>query len=223
MRTWLGRAVALLAATQLAGCAAVGGAALGSMVSEAFVSPELRSGTPFIPNYVISDANVRTLRSARKPIQLGEFSRVRTDEDCRSFDSSPTSRVTCALLDKAVYCGTEIRPGGEQSFSQYLQSAFNQELVAADRQARPNGTRVSIGLRRIEVHCFFGHSWELEVIVTVGDRAPYVVKTVYSFEGAFSGALRYQRARHGFVPAVQKMISEVINHPTFRAEYGMDM
>ncbi len=226
---WHRKATALLVATQLGGCVQTGiivtSDVLAGLADTAVVTPELRSGAPFIPAYTISDSNVSVLRTARRSVELGEVSRVRTSGDCSPSNLQGNSPpVDCAPEDKVVYCGTGIHSGADETFTQYFQSAFNQELAASEQPASPDRTKVSIALKKIDVYCFIGsHSWELEVIVTIGDRAPYTVKTAYSFEGAFSGALRYQRARHGFVPAVQKTISEIINHPTFRAEYGIEM
>ncbi len=222
---WQHKALALLVATQLAGCAGMLGAGLAEIAKAAVVSPELRAGSPEIPKYATSEANVRALRTARRSVELGEVSWAPSTDECELPRIPGTNPPDCSPSGKVVYCGLgPIKSEGERSFTQYFRSAFSDELAAAGHPASADRTRISMTLQKIEVYCHpWDYSWVFVVGVKIGEREPYTIKTVHKFDGSISGALTYQRARWAFMPAVQQTIAEIVQHPTFRAEYGLEM
>lgn len=225
---WQHKALALLIATQLGGCGAMLGAGIsGAIAGGAIGGTQSSTGTHGIPEYAISESNVSAFRSARRAVELGEVTRRFPREGCSALGvpvpgHGPTE---CARLAQDVYCRSiPIKPEVDVSLTQYFQAAFNDELVAAGTPASPGRTIISMTLQKIEVDCGISSaSWTVEVIVRVGDHAPYTVKTVRSFDGNFIWGIVLHRAEQAFMPTVQQTIAEIVQHPTFRAEYGLDM
>jgi hypothetical protein len=154
---------------------------------------------PF-PVYTVSSTNITTIRQAKSGLELEAF-------------TGDYDRVSCRAQG--------ISPEGGKSFARYIRDAINDEIIIAESSPRAKKARLALELKNIDVDCAIGTgAWIFEVIVQVGSQAPFSLTSRRAFEGSFAGALVYQRAYQAFVPSVQQLISEIMAHPSFRAETG---
>lgn len=150
---------------------------------------------PF-PVYTVSSANVATIRSSERSIELGTF-------------AGDTSYVSCRL--------NQIQPEGGKTFAQYIRSAFNDELVIAGNSSTKPKVPLNVKLFYIDVSCNSTDSrWEIDLEVTLPGRDPFTVKTLRRFDYNFLGGVMLPRAYQAFVPTVQEAVANVLAHPEVR-------
>lgn len=154
---------------------------------------------PF-PVYTVSSSNVTSIRATKNTVELSEFTGSQTSVSCRL---------------------QPISPEGGRTFAQYIRNAFNDELVIAGQKPELAKSKLTLQLKNIDVDCAIGQaSWMLEADVTVGSQKPFSIKTVRNFDGNLAGAIVVNRAYQAFVPSVQQLITDIMAHPSFRAEFG---
>jgi len=154
---------------------------------------------PF-PVYTVSSSNIASIRATQKAVELGDFSGSQTSVSCRL---------------------QPISPEGGRTFAQYIRGAFNDEIIIAGTRSGAAKSRVSLQLKNIDVDCAIGTAWwTIEVVVMIDGRPSFEVKTFRPFEGNFLGSVVLLRAYQAFVPTVQQLITDIMTHPTYRAEFG---
>ena len=149
------------------------------------------------PVYSASGRNVEALRGLPKNVKLGQF-------------VGDEKSVSCRLQP--------ISPEGGGTFASYIRNAFNEDIIMAG--GRPNATQVELGgtLKNIDVDCgIISASRIIEMDLNVGNQPPFTVKTVYSFDGNYFGAVVFSRAYTAFVPAIQRFVNDVVKHASFQA------
>ncbi len=150
---------------------------------------------PF-PVYTVSSANVATLRSSERSLELGPF-------------VGDTTYVSCRL--------NQIQPEGGKTFAQYIRSAFNDELIIAGNTATRPKVLLSVRLTYIDVSCNSTDSrWEVDLEVKLPGKDPFMVKTLRRFDYNFMGGVMLPRAYQAFVPTVQEAVANVLAHPEVR-------
>jgi len=154
---------------------------------------------PF-PVYSVSGKNVASLRSMSKPIKLGQFAGDQKSVSCRLQPISPEDGST---------------------FASYIRNAFNEEMIIAGVNAGDGAPELRGTLKNIDVDCgIISASWIIEMEFSVGDRAPFTVKTVREFDGNYFGQVVFSRAYTAFVPSVQAFVNDALNHPSLQAAAG---
>jgi hypothetical protein len=149
---------------------------------------------PF-PVYTVSSENITTIRSTPRTITLGEF-------------EGEQKSVSCRLQP--------IEPDNGKTFAKYIHDAFLDELIIANAAAN-SGLKITAKVLNVDVDCAMGTaSWEISMEVTVGNQPPFVVDTVRGFDGNFIGAVVVTRAYQAFTPTVRDVITNILNHPSFK-------
>lgn len=160
-----------------------------------FVATLAACAVPF-PVYTVSSGNVATLRSSERSIELGTF-------------TGNTASVSCRLQ--------QIQPEGGKTFSQYIRAAFKDELIIAGNSSTKPKIPLNVKLVYIDVSCNSTDSrWEIDVEVTLPGQEPFTVKTLRRFDYNFIGGVILPRAYQAFVPTVQEVVSNVLDHPEIR-------
>lgn len=153
-----------------------------------------------MPTYTVASANVAAIREFQRGIDL------------QSFSGDPKS-VSCRAI--------QIGPDNGRTFAQYIQAAFNDEVVIAGVKKSLPTTKLAIDVKSVSLDCAIGTgSWSFEVEVKVQDQSPFVLRSSRDFNGSFDGMIVRERAMQALVPSVQKLIQEVIAHPTFKRTFG---
>jgi outer membrane protein OmpA-like peptidoglycan-associated protein len=156
-----------------------------------------------VHTYALSFKNIIALKNYSKSnegVNIGEFSDSNRNE----------SKVMCRL---ATPVGTQ---KGE-TFASYIQNAFMQELMISDMYNSDSNITISANLDDIYGSTMLANAyWEFKITVKSSNGNSYKVHTRYDYGSslaAYSACLEMQRS---FVPAVQKLISDIINNANFK-------
>jgi hypothetical protein len=155
-----------------------------------------------VHTYANSNANVIALKDISvnySNINVGEFTDSDRDE----------TSVMCRL---AAPVGT---PEGE-TFASYIQNALISELIAADMYDGKSETLVSANLDNLYGSTVVGNAyWEFDLTITSNNGSSYSVSTTYDYDSSYLASSACSEMQRSFVPAVQKVIADIITHPQF--------
>lgn len=112
----------------------------------------------------------------------------------------------------------DIAPG--QEIETFIRDAFESELFMTGAYD-PNGTAITANIDTLAVNTFGTGSWEIAMTVqSEADPVGYQVTSTHTFASSFSAVAACQNAATSFNPAVQNLLSDVVNHPGFAALTG---
>lgn len=117
--------------------------------------------------------------------------------------------VMCRL---ATPIGT---PKGE-TFASYIQDAFTQELMLAKKYDPKSNIKITANLDDIYGSTTLGNAyWEFKVTIKSSNGNSYKVHSRYDYESSFSAMSACSEMQRSFVPAVQKLNTDIITNPKF--------
>jgi hypothetical protein len=154
-----------------------------------------------VPEYSMSTNNVITLQGLSKDskVNLNNFTDSGKDE----------SKVMCRLA-------TPIGTANGETFASYIENAFKKELLTAGMYDAESNINISANLDNIYGSTTLGNAyWEFEITVKSSNGTSYKVESRYDYESSYFGSSACSEMQRSFVPAVQKLIEDIIKHPKF--------
>ncbi len=164
------------------------------------ISIFLEGCSTYVPRYSPSVDNVKVIRSfpAGKKINIGEF-------------TSKYPRQS-SLLCRAV--GPISTPDGEP-FADYVRKAFIDELRMAELYSKDANLTIKSHLESIEFNSITG-KWYFVLVVSSNTNQSFTVEESYDYATSFVGSTACNMTAQALLPAVQALIKNVVNHPSFR-------
>lgn len=124
------------------------------------------------------------------------------------------AKVMCRL---ATPIGT---PNGE-TFASYIKDALDQELMLADKFDQKSSNVLTANLDDIYGSTTIGNAyWEFKVTVKSSNGISYKVISRYDYESSFSAMSACSEMQRSFVPAVQKLNTDIISNPKFASLFS---
>ena len=156
-----------------------------------------------VHSYAISSDNMIALKSLsknRKGVNIDEF----TDSGRKE------SRLMCRLA-------TPVGTSKGETFASYIQNAFKQEMMISDMYDNDSNIIISANLDDIYGSTTLGNAyWEFNITVKSSNGNSYKVNTRYDYESSFSAYSACSEMQRSFVPAVQKLIGNIIKNLSFK-------
>ena len=158
--------------------------------------------TSALASYTPSTPNVLAFQSALKPtgatVRVGDFTAGPGVE-------APLCRLAGTL---------DVTSG--KPLEQYVKDALQTEPFTAQVYDVNSSVTISGRLDQADVNTWGTGSWTLGLQVTSNsDPVGYRVQAVRTFDSSFSGAAACRNATSAFIPTVQDLIGQVVNHPGF--------
>jgi len=155
-----------------------------------------------VPAYAISSNNVINLQGLSKnngKINLGDFTDSGRNE----------SEVMCRLA-------YPVGIANGKTFASYIKNAFKKELLVAGIYDPKSNITISINIDKLYGSTMLGNAyWEFTVSVKSSNGASYKVHSKYNYESSFTAYSACTEMQRSFVPAVQKLIGDIIKNPKF--------
>ncbi|AXX93340.1 hypothetical protein CPU12_07815 [Malaciobacter molluscorum LMG 25693] len=153
-------------------------------------------------DYSISTDNILTLKSFAKDgqtINLGDF-----------VDNNNESTLMCRLA-------TPVGTAKGSTFISYIKDAFKKELVVSDLLDNDAKTTIGMNLNDIYGSTLFGNAyWKFDVTVNSSNGEKMSVISRYDYESSYLATSACSEMQRSFVPAVQKLIGEIIKNHKFK-------
>jgi len=155
-----------------------------------------------LPPYTPDVSNAKTydmLKANNTTIKLGTFTdggKNHARVMCRGFTAVP------APMNKPYY--------------EYIRNNFLNELQAAKIYDVKSSNKITLNLDKIYSSSKMGNAyWEFIVTVKSSNGKSLKVKSIYKYSSSFSAASACSDMRTMIVPAVEKLISEIVNNKDF--------
>ena len=158
-----------------------------------------------IKKYEYSYDNVRTLRNlapkASNKIKLNPFTSKKPGKDF--------------LLCRGT---APVELPGQQPYEKYIEKAFLTELKMSDVYSSASGVAVNGHLEEISFSSAPDTGrWTIKIQISSPEKASFVVVSEYKFKTNSDPDKACWQVARAFVPAVQKLIQDIINHPDFQS------
>ncbi len=121
--------------------------------------------------------------------------------------------------ERKVMCrlATPVGTASGKTFASYIQDAFIQELLLADKYDPNSKIVITANLDYIFGSTMLGNAyWEFKVTVKSSNGESCKVDSKYDYESSYLATSACSEMQRSFVPAVQKLISDIINNPNFK-------
>ena len=155
-----------------------------------------------VPAYAISTNNVVSLQglSANNgKVNLNNFTDSGRDE----------SKVMCRLA-------TPVGTANGETFASYIENAFKKELLVAGMYDPKSNITISVNIDNLYGSTTLGNAyWEFDVTVKSSNGTSYKVHSRYDYESSFTAMSACSEMQRSFVPAVQKLIGDIVKNPKF--------
>jgi hypothetical protein len=162
------------------------------------------TGCAKVYNYTVSSDNILALKN---------FSKNSEGVKIGKFTDSNKNEVTVICRRVYRYVGT---PKGE-TFASYIENAFKKELMLSDMYNENSTITITANLNDIYGSTVFGNAyWKFDVTVKSSNGNSYNVNTKYDYKSTVLLYPACGQMRRYFVPAVQKLNSDIIKHPKFK-------
>jgi len=156
-----------------------------------------------VNRYAISADNVTELRKLGDTmVNVGEFT-----------SSSPKSEITCRGV------GPIKTPDGD-TFAHFIKEALIDELEIAEQYSSAANVILTGNLDSIDFSSNSG-IWNLTLTVKSTTGISLTVSENYSYTTSFYGETACNQTAQALMPAVQNLISNLLNHPHFDALVGV--
>lgn len=157
-----------------------------------------------VHTYATSTENTIALRALSKQdvqANIGEFTDSGKNE----------SKVMCRLSSPV---GT---PEG-RTFATYIRDAILAEMVVADLYEDQSSTVLTANLNDIYGSTVIGNAfWEFDLSLASSNGKNLNIKSRYDYESSYLATSACSEMQRSFVPAVQKLNTEIFSHPDFPA------
>ena len=152
-----------------------------------------------IPKYSASAQNVKSMESLKKKINVGKFTSAKPAE----------SSITCRAAGNV---GTP----DNSPFDQFIRQAFISELKLADKFDANSPITISGHLENIDFNSNLGTAnWVMRLKASSSNTQTVIVNTKHEFDGSFIANQACADVASAFIPAVQKLNTNIVNHPSF--------
>jgi len=158
------------------------------------------SGCSFnVPKYNADAFNVKKMESIPTSINVGTFTATKPG----------VTSITCRAA------GSVGTPDGS-TFEQFIRNAFISELKIA-KKYNPNSKITLTGhLEEIDFNSNLGTAdWVMRLTATSSNSRSITINTKYDFDGSFIANQACADVASAFIPAIQKLISNLINNRDF--------
>jgi len=154
-----------------------------------------------IPKYGVSVDNVNNLKSIKTKINVGEF----------TAKEAGKNSITCR---GAGGVGTP----DKTPFDQYIKNALISELKLAGKFNENSKITISGHLDEVDFNSNIGTAnWIFKLNATSSNSKSIVVNTIYEYEGSFVADKACSEVAQAFIPAVQKLINDLVSHRDFNS------
>ena len=156
-----------------------------------------------VPEYAPSTNNIVLLKG---------FTQGNNGIDIASFTDSGRneSKVMCRLA-------YPVGIANGKTFASYIEDAFKKELVIAGLYNPKSNIKISANIDKIYGSTMLGNAyWSFVVTLKSSNGKSYTVKSKYNYESSFTAYSACNEMQRSFVPAVQKLIKDIIQNPNFK-------
>ena len=170
------------------------------IVSLSFVLLLAACSTMQPPRYSISVDNIQTLK---------KFKGVKAE--VVSLNQSATFSANCRLMGP-------IEPADGLTISAFVAKALNDELKLAELHS-VDGVKLSGDVTKVEFSSITGLTngfWDLGLTLNSSNGKSLSVTNKHTFKSGFDGITACNATADALPPAVQDLLSVVVNHPSFR-------
>jgi len=155
-----------------------------------------------VPSYAISTNNVVNLQGLSKDngkVNLSAFTDSGRDE----------SEVMCRLA-------TPVGIANGKTFASYIENAFKKELLVARMYDPKSNVIISANIDKLYGSTTLGNAyWEFDITVKSSNGTSYKVHSRYDYESSFTAYSACSEMQRSFIPAVQKLIGNIVQNPKF--------
>lgn len=153
-----------------------------------------------VATYSVSTDNIMSLKNLSKGINLGDFTDSNRNE----------SKVMCRLA-------TPVGTSSGETFTSYIKKAFKKELLVSNKYDETSNTKLSMNLDKIYGSTTLGNAyWEFQVTVKNSNGKRFPLNSKYEYESSYLATSACSEMQRSFVPAVQKLIGETVQHNMFK-------
>lgn len=156
-----------------------------------------------VHNYAISPDNMLALKKFSKSsegVKIGKFTDSNKNE----------ASVMCRL-------STPVGTQKGETFASYIQNAFKKEVMVSDMYNQDSNITITANLNDIYGSTMLGNAyWKFDITVKSSNGNSYNINSRYDYESSFSAYSACSEMQRSFVPAVQKLNGDIINHPNFK-------
>ncbi len=145
-------------------------------------------------------------------------------EDIKQLTSGSTIKMSVGnfTADKDVQASIMCRgegpvsaPGGK-TFEQYIKDAIVQELTIARIFDQSSDRKLTAVLNQIDFSsAMSGGRWDIMMTFSAKEVEPFVIRITYPFDSSFVAYTACNEVAQALPLATQKLINELIKHPSF--------
>lgn len=153
-----------------------------------------------VATYAVSAENIMSLKALPKAINLGKFSDSNRNE----------SKIMCRLV-------SPVGTASGETFTSYIKKAFLKELVVSNKYDKASKRKIGMNLDKLYASTTLGNAyWEFKTTVNGSNGKSFKINSKYDYESSYGGDSACSEMQRSFVPAVQKLIGQVIQHNEFK-------
>jgi hypothetical protein len=153
-----------------------------------------------VATYSVSTENIMSLKALSKGINLGQFTDSNRNEN----------EIMCRLV-------SPVGTASGETFISYIKKAFEKELVISNKYDTTSNRKIGMNLDKIYGSTTLGNAyWEFKTTVNGSNGKSFNVNSKYDYESSYGGDSACSEMQRSFVPAVQKLIGQVIQHNEFK-------
>lgn len=126
-------------------------------------------------------------------------------------------------VPKSITCRGEgpVSAPGEKTFEQFIKDALVQELRLAEVFDETSDRKLAATLNAIDFSsAMSGGNWNIQMTFSANQVEPFAISIDYPFESSFMATTACEQVAQAFPLATQKLISELIKHPSFQKVAG---
>jgi hypothetical protein len=149
--------------------------------------------------------------STENTLILQELAKYNKKIKLGKFDDSGKNETTvmCRLA-------TPVGTAKGETFASYIEDSLIKELVIANLYDQNNKNILTANLDDIYGSTTVGNAyWQFNVTINSSDGDSYAVESTYDYESSYLATSACSEMQRSFVPAVQKLNKDIIQHPSF--------
>jgi hypothetical protein len=123
-------------------------------------------------------------------------------------------------VESSITCRGEgpVSPPNNKTFQAYFRDALVEELNIAGILSETSDRNLTATLDRINFSsAMTGGDWDISMTFSSKGVEPFVISIIYPFDSSFVAATACQQVAEALPQATQKLISELIKHPSFKS------
>lgn len=112
----------------------------------------------------------------------------------------------------------DVSPG--KTKARYIEDAMKTELYNAGMYEVDGDTEIIGELLSIKTSSVSQAYWEIEMFISSNKSKGYPIKTRFEFQTSWMAGIACKNLVDAYGPAVQQLISDIVDHPDFKALAG---